>query len=171
MGFGRMRARLVAAGVGVCVLSVLCGLSSASCGKPATGGPDPASSWTYSTITSAAGHVTQRRAETLAVEELPELGATLALWADAAGKHVSLSSAPGTAGPLACSYEQQFVLARVDGGVMQKVACKDGTALTLHPALYDRVRSAKEVYLEADTPGGGTQGFRFRVAGLQLRMR
>jgi hypothetical protein len=115
--------------------------------------------------------VTQRRTETLATEELPELGARLALWTDAAGKHVSLSNAPGTAGPLACSYEQQFVLAWVDGGAMQKVACKDGPALMLHPALYDRVRLAKEVCLEADTPDGGTHGFRFRVAGLQLRMR
>jgi hypothetical protein len=59
----------------------------------------------------------------------------------------------------------------VDGGAMQKVTCKDGRALTLHPALYDQVRSAKEVCLEADTPGGGTHGFRFRLAGLQLRMR
>jgi hypothetical protein len=114
--------------------------------------------------------VTQRRTETLAAEELPELGAKLALWTDAVGKHVSLSSAPGTSGPLTCSYEQQFVLARVDGGAMQKVACKDGPALALHSALYDRVRSAK-VCLEADTPGGGTHGFRFRVAGLQFRMR
>jgi hypothetical protein len=87
------------------------------------------------------------------------------------GKHVSLSSAPGASGPLTCSYEQQFVLARVDGGAMQKVACKDGPALTLHPALYDRVRSAEEDCLEADTPGSGTHGFRFRVAGLQFRMQ
>jgi hypothetical protein len=173
MGSGKMRTRLVAAGAGVCVLAALVGLSSAGCGKEINPGRQAAAvgGWNYSTETDAAGHVTQRRAETLAAEELPELGATLALWTDAAGTHVSLASAPGTAGPLACSYEQQFVLARVDGGTMQKVACKDGPGLMLHPALYDRVRSAKEVCLEADTAGGGTHGFRFRVAGLRLRLR
>jgi hypothetical protein len=94
MGFGRTRERLVAAGASACVLATLIGLSSAGCGKSASGKAITASEWAYFASSDAAGHVTQRRADTLAAEDLPELGATLALWTDAAGKHVSLASAP-----------------------------------------------------------------------------
>lgn len=171
MGFSKKRARLVAAGVSVCTFVVLAGLGSAGCGKQAGGRPATASHWTYSTKTDARGRVTQRQAEVLASDQLPDLGARLALWADDTGKHVSLSSATGSTRPLACSYEHQFVLARLDGGPIEKVACEDGPALTLYPKLYDRVRSAKVVCLEADTPGGSTHSFRFQVAGLDLPLR
>jgi hypothetical protein len=168
MGLGKTTVRLIAAGVSICVIGLVCGLSSATCAEKVRQAA-AVSGWTYSTDRDPAGRVTGHRAELIADEQLPELGATLELWTDATGKHVRLSSASSGDEPLACSYEQRFVLAQLDGGVLERVTCMDGPALTLHPALYDKVQGATELVIEADTFRGSTHKFRFRVAGLHLK--
>jgi hypothetical protein len=101
-----------------------------------------------------------------AEEDLPAFGATLSLWVDRAGaKHVTLA---GTERQLACSYEREYVLAQVDGGALSRVACTAGAVLTLDPALYDGLRGATAVVIEADTDSAATHRFTFRVAGRRL---